>query len=157
MLWELAALDGCMSGSTVSDCYHLVVVCFPDAAEMGSLLIAKLECVNQGLGSLNWEQRSRYLHVLKCLMMGWTACTLPKIIMEEKIVWKASELNLLEEAVTKLYTQEFYDRFRHAAIVPRCLSHAARTIAPLPQANEHVVVDPWPLMYYKLSMLSKQK
>ena len=31
--FELAALDGCMSGLTASDHYHLVVKCFPNAAE----------------------------------------------------------------------------------------------------------------------------
>ena len=118
--FELAALDGRMSGLMVSDCYHLIVKCFPDAAKMGSLLIAKLECADQGLGSLDWQQRSIYLLVLKRLMMGWTACALPEIIKRdsEKVVWKASELNALEEAITKLYTQEFYDRFCHAPIVP---------------------------------------
>jgi len=45
-------------------------------------------------------------------MMGWMACTLPEII------WKALELDLLEEAVTNIYTQEFYDHFRHAPIIP---------------------------------------
>ena len=49
--FELATLDGHMSGSMVSDHYHLVVKCFPDAAKMGSLLVAKLECADQGLGS----------------------------------------------------------------------------------------------------------
>jgi hypothetical protein len=51
--FELAALDGRMSRSTAVDRFHLIVKCFPDAAETGSLLIAKLECVDQGLGSLN--------------------------------------------------------------------------------------------------------
>ena len=154
--FELAALDGRMSGATVSDRYYLVVRCFPDAAETGSLLVAKLECADQGLGSLNWQQRSRYLLALKRLMMGWTACTLPEIIKQdsEKIVWKASELNALEEAITKLYTQEFYDRFHRAPIVPRCLSHAARTIAPMPHADNLRVLDPWPLHYYDLSMFA---
>jgi len=50
--FELAALDGRMSGS-VSDHYHYIMACFPDAAEMGSLLIVKLECVDQGLESSN--------------------------------------------------------------------------------------------------------
>jgi hypothetical protein len=157
--FELAALDGRMSGLTASDRYHLVVKCFPDAAETGSLLVAKLECADQGLGSLNWQQRSRYLLALKRLMMGWTACTLPEIIKQdsEKIVWKASELDVLEDAITKLYTQEFYDRFRRAPIVPRRLSHAARTIAPMPHADEPRVIDPWPLYYYDLSMFAVRK
>ena len=86
--FELAALDGRMSGSMVSDRNHLVVTCFPDAAETGSLLIVKLECANQGLGSSDWQQKSRYLLALKSLMMGWTACTLPEIIKEEKLYGK---------------------------------------------------------------------
>ena len=153
--FELAALDSHISGLTASDCNDLVVKCFPGAAEMGSLLIAKLECADQGLGSLNW-QRSRYLLAFKHLMMEWTACTLPEIIKQdlEKIVWKASELNVLEEAIAKLYTQEFYNRFRRAPIVPRRLSHAARTIAPMPHADEPRVIDPWPLYYYDLSMFA---
>jgi hypothetical protein len=155
--FELAALDGRMSGSMVSDRNPLVVTCFPDAAETGSLLIVKLECADQGLGSSNWQQKSRYLLALKRLMMGWTACTLPEIIKEEKIVWKASELDILEESITKLYSQEFYDRFRRAPIVPRRLSHAARTIAPLRHADEARVLDPWPLHYYDLSMFSVRK
>jgi hypothetical protein len=65
-------------------------------------------------------------------MMGWTICTLPEIIKQDKIVWTTAELDVLEEAITKLYTQEFYDRFCRAPIVPRRLSHAARTIAPIP-------------------------
>jgi hypothetical protein len=152
--FELAALDCRMSGSTVSDRHHLVVKCFPDAVETRSLLIIKLECADQGLGSLNWQQRSRYLQALRRLMMGWTACTLPDIIMEDKIVWKASELDTLEEAITKLYTQEFYDRFRRAPIVPRRLSHATRTISPMPRTDEPRVIDPRPLYYYDLSMFS---
>jgi hypothetical protein len=155
--FELAALDGRMSGLMVSDRNPLVVACFPDAAETGSLLIVKLECADQGLGSLNWQQKSRYLLALKRLMMGWTACTLPEIIKEEKIVWKASELDVLEEAITKLYSQEFYDHFRRAPIVPRRLSHAARTIAPIRHADEPRVLDPWPLHYYDLSMFSVRK
>jgi len=154
--FELAALDGRMSG-LVSDRYHCVTACFPDAAETESLLVVKLECADQGLGSSNWEQRARYLHVLKRLMMGWTACTLPEIIKKEQIIWKASELDLLEEAVTKIYTQEFYDHFRRAPIVPRCLSHAAQTIAPMPQPNEPIFIDPRPLAYYDLSMFTKSK
>jgi hypothetical protein len=74
-----------------------------------------------------------------------------------KIVWKASELDILEEAITKLYSQEFYDRFRRAPIVPRRLSHAARTIAPIRHADEPRVLDPWPLHYYDLSMFSVRK
>jgi hypothetical protein len=154
--FELAALDGRMSGSMVSDRNHLVVTCFPDAAETGSLLIVKLECANQGLGSSDWQQKSRYLLALKHLMMGWTSCTLPEIIKEEKIVWKAAELDRLEEAITKLYSQEFYDRFRRAPIVPRHLSHATQTIAPMCHADPRVL-DPWPLHYYDLSMFSVRK
>ena len=154
--FELAALDSRMSGSTVSDRYHLVVTCFPDAAETGSLLIVKLECADQGLGSLNWQQKSRHLLALKRLMMGWTACTLPEIIKQdpEKIVWKASELEVLEESITKLYTQEFYDHFCRAPIIPRHLSHAAQTVALMRHADEPRVLDPWPLHYYDLSMFS---
>ena len=154
--FELAALDARMSGLTAPDRYHLIVKCFPDAAKTGSLLVAKLECADQGLGSLDWQQRSMYLLALKRLMMGWTACNLLEIIKQdsEKIVWKASELDVLEEAITKLYTQEFYDRFRRAPIVPRRLSHAARTIPPMPHADEPRVLDPWPLHYYDLSMFS---
>ena len=154
--FELAALDGRMSGLMVSDHNPLVVTCFPDAAETGSLLIVKLECADQGLGSLNWQQKSRYLLALKRLMMGWTSCTLPEIIKEEKIVWKAAELDRLEEAITKLYSQEFYNRFCRAPIVPRRLSHAAQTIAPMCHADPRVL-DPWPLHYYDLSMFSVRK
>ena len=81
--FELAALDLRMSGSTPVDHYHLVVKCFPDAVETGSLLVVKLECADQGLGSLNWQQRSRYLLALKRLMIEWTACTLPEIIKKK--------------------------------------------------------------------------
>ena len=155
--FELAALDRRMSGSAERS--YLIAKCFPDAAETGSLLVVKLECADLGLGSLDWQQRSKYLLALKRLMMGWTTCALPEIIKQdlEKIVWKASELDALEEAITKLYTQEFYDRFRRAPIVPRRLSHAARTIPPMPHADEPRVLDPWPLYYYDLSMFAVRK
>ena len=88
-------------------------------------------------------------------MMWWMACTLPEIIKKKQIICKASKLDLLEEAVTKIYTQEFYDHFHCAPISPQCLSHAAQTIAPMPQSNEPLVIDPRPLAYYDLSMFSK--
>ena len=117
--FELAALDARMSASTVTERRHLVAQCFPDVKQEGSLLVVKLECADQGLGSLHWEQRARYLHALKCLMMTWKAGAVPEIIKQDsKILWKAAELDVLEEEITKLYTQEFYDHFRRA---PRSL------------------------------------
>ena len=67
--FELAALDAHISVSTVTEHWHLIVQCFSNVKQEESLLIIKLECADQGLGSLHWEQRARYLYALKCLMI----------------------------------------------------------------------------------------
>ena len=119
--FELAALDAHMSGLTVYEWEHLVAECFPEL----SPLIVKLECADQGLESLHWKQRARYLHALRQLMKTWTVCNKPEIIEKKMITWHATEIDTLEEAMTKLYCQEFYDHFCCAPIVLHCLSHAA--------------------------------
>jgi hypothetical protein len=165
VLWELAelnfrfellALDSRATTTTCSDSVRqqLVSACFPNC-DSGPLLVADLGGANHGLASQDWEERARYLHALKRVMMSWQG-ELPSILKMEKVHWHALEVQELEDAITEFYVTSFYKHFQRPPIVPRGLSHSA-VLYRAPTPPEVTVINPLPNTFYDVSRISSNK
>ncbi|KAJ7872096.1 hypothetical protein B0H13DRAFT_2059570 [Mycena leptocephala] len=85
-----------------------------------------------GLSKCGWvataiEERHRYVMRAANLMLDWmTNSARPNIIgpgIAQRLNWSPSEMQALETAVCRYYTQAFWEHFGHAAIVPLRLDH----------------------------------
>lgn len=118
--FEFCALDRCAS---MKDRLEDVKACFA-----GRMLIgAPLEMSKCGFAVEKIEQRHRYFVRAATLMLDWnTQSPRPPVITRgflEHSNWCASQMQGLETAVCRYYTQAFWEYFGHAAVVPLRLDH----------------------------------
>ncbi|KAJ7683791.1 hypothetical protein B0H17DRAFT_1204925 [Mycena rosella] len=117
--FEFCALDRRASGEERVDS---VKQCFA-----GNMLIG----VPLYLSQLGWaapkvEDRHRYVHRTARLMLKWSTKTRrPDIIqrVNQTLQWSVAEMEALEQAVCRYYTQAFWEYFGRAAVVPLRLAH----------------------------------
>ncbi|KAJ7016030.1 hypothetical protein C8F04DRAFT_1105005 [Mycena alexandri] len=117
--FEFSSLDKRASGR---DRLDEVKRCFA-----GHMLIgAPLEMSTQGWASTSVEERHRYVARTAALMLAWTTkSNRPNIIrrVAERHLWSPAEMENLETAVCRYYTQAFWEYFGRAAVVPLRLDH----------------------------------
>ncbi|KAJ6613703.1 hypothetical protein B0H10DRAFT_1951334 [Mycena sp. CBHHK59/15] len=94
----------------------------------GHMLIGvPLEMSKRGLAATTITERGRYLVRITNLMLDWTTQSphLDPISrgVAQRANWNSSEMERLEVAVCRYYTQAFWEYFGRAAIVPMCLDH----------------------------------
>ncbi|KAJ6607242.1 hypothetical protein B0H10DRAFT_2439677 [Mycena sp. CBHHK59/15] len=93
----------------------------------GHMLVGvPLEMSKHGWAATTLEERHRYVERTATLMLDWTTkSTRPNIIrrVAEHLQWSPSDMQALETAVCRYYTQEFWESFGHTAVVPMCLDH----------------------------------
>ncbi|KAJ7833261.1 hypothetical protein B0H14DRAFT_2591616 [Mycena olivaceomarginata] len=88
---------------------------------------APLHLSKQGWAASALEERHRYVGWTAFLMLDWkTKSARPDIINRIKDLhfrWSLSDMQLLETAVCRHYTQVFWEYFGRAAVLPMCLDH----------------------------------
>ncbi|KAJ6632042.1 hypothetical protein B0H10DRAFT_2206452 [Mycena sp. CBHHK59/15] len=94
----------------------------------GHMLIGvPLEMSKRGLAATTITERGRYLVRIANLMLDWTTQSpRPDPIsrgVAQRANWNSSEMERLEVAVCRYYTQAFWEYFGRAAIVPMRLDH----------------------------------
>ncbi|KAJ7116258.1 hypothetical protein C8R43DRAFT_902405 [Mycena crocata] len=94
----------------------------------GHMLIgAPLSLSKCGLASTNLEERHRYILRIANLMLDWTTRSpRPEIIkrgITQQASWSQADMQTLELAVCRYYTQAFHEYFGRAAVVPMRLGH----------------------------------
>ncbi|KAJ7042738.1 hypothetical protein C8F04DRAFT_1251556 [Mycena alexandri] len=117
--FEFCSLDKRASGH---DRLDQVKRCFA-----GHMLIgAPLEMSTKGWASTSPEERHRYVVRTAELMLDWTTKSIrPHIItrVADRRPWSPAEMETLEMAVCRYYTQAFWEYFGRAAVVPLRLDH----------------------------------
>lgn len=117
--FELCALDRKASGkqrvSEVKDCFA------------GHMLVGiPLHFAKQGWAATALEERHRYIARTARLMLDWsTKSAQPKILQRvlERRPWSSANMQELETAVCRYYTQAFWEHFGRAAVLPMRLDH----------------------------------
>ncbi|KAJ7484833.1 hypothetical protein B0H11DRAFT_2413754 [Mycena galericulata] len=93
----------------------------------GHMLVGvPLEMSKCGWASTTLEERHRYVRRTATLMLDWTTKSpRPNIIrrVADHLKWSSSEMQVLETAVCRYYTQAFWEYFGRAAVVPLRLDH----------------------------------
>ncbi|KAJ7449768.1 hypothetical protein B0H11DRAFT_2332108 [Mycena galericulata] len=93
----------------------------------GHMLVGvPLEMSKCGWASTTLEERHRYVRWTATLMLDWTTKSpRPNIIrrVADHLKWSLSEMQVLETAVCRYYTQAFWEYFGRAAVVPLRLDH----------------------------------
>ncbi|KAJ7111275.1 hypothetical protein C8R44DRAFT_883097 [Mycena epipterygia] len=117
--FEFCALDRRASGKNRLD---EVWACFA-----GHMLVgAPLEMSKQGWAARTLEERHRYVRRTAWLMVDWTTKSRrPDIIhhVRDHHKWSPTDMEYLEAAVCRYYTQSFWEYFGHAAVLPMRLEH----------------------------------
>ncbi|KAJ7201543.1 hypothetical protein GGX14DRAFT_399886 [Mycena pura] len=118
--FEFCALDRRASGK---DRLDEVRTCFA-----GHMLVGPpLHLSKQGWAAPALEERHRYVGRAAFLMLDWTTKSArPDIINHVKNLhfhWSLSDMQLLETAVCRHYTQAFWEYFGRAAVLPMRLEH----------------------------------
>ncbi|KAJ7032237.1 hypothetical protein C8F04DRAFT_1262200 [Mycena alexandri] len=117
--FEFSSLDKRVSGR---DRLDEVKRCFA-----GHMLIgAPLEMSKLGWASTSLEVRHRYVVRTAALMLDWTTKShRPHIIdrVADRRPWSPADMETLEMAVCRYYTQAFWEYFGRAAVVPMRLDH----------------------------------
>ncbi|KAJ7046075.1 hypothetical protein C8F04DRAFT_1248343 [Mycena alexandri] len=117
--FEFSSLDKRVSGR---DRLDEVKRCFA-----GHMLIgAPLEMSKLGWASTSSEVRHRYVVRTAALMLDWTTKShRPHIIdrVADRRPWSPADMETLEMAVCRHYTQAFWEYFGRAAVVPMRLDH----------------------------------
>ncbi|KAJ7126015.1 hypothetical protein C8R44DRAFT_874400 [Mycena epipterygia] len=117
--FEFCALDRRASSKNRLD---EVRACFA-----GHMLVgAPLEMSKQGWAARTLEERHRYVGRTACLMLDWTTKSpRPDIIrrVKEYLQWSPTDMEHLETAVCRYYTQAFWEYFGRAAVLPMRLDH----------------------------------
>ncbi|KAJ6485501.1 hypothetical protein DFH09DRAFT_1106224 [Mycena vulgaris] len=117
--FELCALDRKASGkqrvSEVKDCFA------------GHMLVGiPLHFAKQGWAATALEERHRYIARTARLMLDWSSKSAqPKILqcVLERRPWSSANMQELETAVCRYYTQAFWEHFGRAAVLPMRLDH----------------------------------
>ncbi|KAJ7932137.1 hypothetical protein B0H13DRAFT_1857273 [Mycena leptocephala] len=93
----------------------------------GHMLIGvPLEMSKRGWASTTQQERHRYIGRTATLMLDWTTkSTRPNIIhrVAKHHQWSPADMQALETAVCRYYTQAFWEYFGRAAVVPLRLDH----------------------------------
>ncbi|KAJ7700310.1 hypothetical protein B0H14DRAFT_2417298 [Mycena olivaceomarginata] len=118
--FEFCALDRRASGK---DRLDEVCACFA-----GHMLVGPpLHLSKQGWVAPALEERHRYVGRMAFLMLDWTTKSArPNIINRVKdshFRWSLSDMQLLDTAVCRHYTQVFWEYFGRAAVLPMRLEH----------------------------------
>ncbi|KAJ7624169.1 hypothetical protein B0H17DRAFT_1218939 [Mycena rosella] len=90
------------------------------------LLGVPLETSKQGWAATAMEERGRYVMRSANLMLDWTTKSpCPNIIcrVADRQNWSLPDMQALETAVCRYYTQAFWESFGRAAVVPLHLDH----------------------------------
>ncbi|KAJ7479318.1 hypothetical protein B0H11DRAFT_2233752 [Mycena galericulata] len=117
--FEFLALDKRASGK---DRLNEVKGCFAGHMLVG-VPLAMSKC---GWASTTLEERHRYAWRTATLMLDWTTkAPRPNIIrrVSERLPWSPSQMQELETAVCRYYTQAFFEYFGRPAVVPLRLDH----------------------------------
>jgi hypothetical protein len=117
--FEFSVLDKRASGKLRLDA---VKNCF--AGHM--MVTVPLEFSKQGWAATSIEERHRYIGRMATLMLDWRSeSRLPDIIrrISYSSTWSPGDMQLLENAVCRYYTQSFWEHFGRAAVVPMHLDH----------------------------------
>ncbi|KAJ7438688.1 hypothetical protein B0H11DRAFT_2218258 [Mycena galericulata] len=128
IVWQAAEttfrFEFCSLDKRASKKYRLdeVKACFA-----GHMLIgAPLELSKHGWAATAIEERHRYVRRTAILMLDWTTKSArPDIIrrVAEHVAWSPSQMQVLETAVCRYYTQAFWEYYGRAAVVPLRLDH----------------------------------
>lgn len=118
--FELSFLDKRASGITsrekVLDRQDIIACCFPD-----SKFHVEQSHATRGLASLDWKERFPILLHLRRLMRDW-AGNKPAVLLQpdrkDMDFYDENDVNILEDAVARFYTQSFFNFFGRAAIIP---------------------------------------
>jgi hypothetical protein len=108
----------------------LLMACFPSKV----LLVADISSANQGLASPTLQGRAQYLIAMKRLMKSWggnVPVEIHCLPADQAQGYSLQELAKLEEAITRFYTQSFFNHFGRAAILPHTLDSTADSIPAL--------------------------
>ncbi|KAJ7857184.1 hypothetical protein B0H13DRAFT_2574912 [Mycena leptocephala] len=93
----------------------------------GHMLVGvPLEMSKRGWASTTLQERHRYVGRTATLMLDWTTkSTRPNILrhVAEHRQWSPADMEALETAVCRYYTQAFWEYFGRAAVVPLRLDH----------------------------------
>ncbi|KAJ6622362.1 hypothetical protein B0H10DRAFT_2342270 [Mycena sp. CBHHK59/15] len=93
---------------------------------VGHMLVGvPLEMSKRGWAATMLEERHRYVERTATLMLDWTTKSRPNIIrrVAECLQWSPSNMQALETAVCRYYTQAFWEYFGCAAVVLMRLDH----------------------------------
>jgi hypothetical protein len=128
IIWQVAETSFCFEFAALdrraSKMARLGAVkdCFPGHMLMG----VPLEMSKRGWAATAIEERHRYVARTANLMLDWTSSSpRPNLIrhVTDHFKWSPSDMQALETAVCRYYTQCFWEYFGCAAIVPLCLDH----------------------------------
>ncbi|KAJ7140661.1 hypothetical protein C8R44DRAFT_866365 [Mycena epipterygia] len=114
--FEFCALDKRASGK-----HRVEEVRFCFAGHM--LLGVPLEMSKRGWAAAAVDERHRYVRRTAKLMQDWTTLSRRPSIIAPRSHWSLSEMQDLENAVCRYYTQSFWEYFGRAAVVPLRLDH----------------------------------
>ncbi|KAJ7843589.1 hypothetical protein B0H13DRAFT_2364676 [Mycena leptocephala] len=125
--FEIMSLDRRASGLDRGDEVRL---CFAG----GQLVDIPLKLSRKGLASPSPSERHRYYVRLAKLMLDWTLPDRPTLIARgvDSRRYSANDMEELERAVARYYTQSFFRLFGRAAVLPMALDH---NIEPMPYQN----------------------
>ncbi|KAJ7848309.1 hypothetical protein B0H13DRAFT_1906839 [Mycena leptocephala] len=100
----------------------------------GQLVDIPLKLSRKGLASPSPSERHRYYVRLAKLMLDWTLPDRPTLIARgvDSRRYSANDMEELERAVARYYTQSFFRLFGRAAVLPMALDH---NIEPMPYQN----------------------
>ncbi|KAJ6604882.1 hypothetical protein B0H10DRAFT_1957443 [Mycena sp. CBHHK59/15] len=117
--FEFCSLD---KRASKKDRLNEVKACFA-----GHMLVGvPLEMSQRGWAATTLEERHRYVGRTAALMLDWTTkSNRPNIIhrVADRVQWSPSDMQALETAVCRYYTQAFWEYFGCTAVVPLHLDH----------------------------------
>ncbi|KAJ7466557.1 hypothetical protein B0H11DRAFT_2239731 [Mycena galericulata] len=147
MLWALAesnfrfeflALDRRAAGIDRSDWCR-------DCFAGGMLQGIPVEFAKDGLASMSPRTRLPYFKRITRLMCDWRPRPGDVIVgAARKETWDTKEIEALEDAVARHYTQTFYDLFGRAAVIPMRLVHEFVPPIPSPTTESSLAMSPSP-------------
>lgn len=122
--FELLALDKRASRVTddneAQDRQDMIRKCFPTSS-----LFPELPDATKGLASVTWKDRLPTLLRLRALMRDWNGTKPTAILLgdlESLDLYHEDDVQVLENAVARFYTQTFFNYFGRAAVIPTKLS-----------------------------------
>jgi hypothetical protein len=117
--FEFCALD---KRASKRDRLSAVKDCFADHMLVG----VPLDMSKRGWASASLQERHRYVGRTASLMLDWTTKSdCPHIIdrVADHCQWSTDDMQTLEIAVCRYYTQAFWEHFGRAVVIPMRLDH----------------------------------